>query len=183
MDGQNSLMGECDGKVELRRATAADVGAMATAHVRSWQRAYRGLIADHVLEALDVDARERFWQRVLDSPPEITPLLAVVDGRVVGFVSAGRCEDEDAPKSTGQVYAIYLIAECWDRGLGRNLMQQAEFDLRSAGYGEGSLWVLKTNDRARRFYEQAGWRPDGTEKTEGFGGADLHEIRYRKPLA
>ena len=86
-------MGECDGKAKLRRATAADARAIATVHVRSWQQAYRGLIADHVLDALDVETRERFWQQALESPPEITPLLAIVDDRVIGFVSAGRCGD------------------------------------------------------------------------------------------
>jgi ribosomal protein S18 acetylase RimI-like enzyme len=176
-------MGECDGKAELRRATAADARAIGTVHVRSWQRTYRGLVADEVSDALDVDKRERFWQRALEGPRQITPLLAVVDDRVVGFVSAGPCEDEDASRSTGQVYAIYLIAECWDRGLGRDLLQEAEVDLRLAGYKEGSLWVLKTNERARRFYEAAGWRPDGSEKTETFGGANLLEIRYRKPFS
>jgi len=33
------------------------------------------------------------------------------------------------------------------------------------------------------FYEAAGWQPDGTEKTEDFGGTDLLEIRYRKALS
>src|SRR5512133_3827306 len=100
-------MGDCDGKVDLRRATATDARAIATVHARSWQRTYRGLIAEHALDALDVDARERFWNRALEGPREIKPLLATVGGRVVGFVSAGRCEDRDASTSTGQVYAIY----------------------------------------------------------------------------
>ena len=175
-------MGDCDGTVGLRRATAADARAMAQVHVQSWQSTYAGLIPDYVLEAIDVDVRERFWQRALERPPEIPPLLAVVAERVVGFASVGRCEDPDAAPTTGQIYAIYLVAGCWDRGLGRKLMHEAESDLRSAGYIDGSLWVLKTNERARLFYEAAGWRPDGTEKTEDFYGAGLLEIRYRKPL-
>ncbi|MDQ6926250.1 MAG: nucleotidyltransferase domain-containing protein [Candidatus Eremiobacteraeota bacterium] len=43
--------------------------------------------------------------------------------------------------------------------------------LRGAGSAEATLWVLDTNVRARRFYESAGWAPDGTtkvDKHEGF---------------
>ena len=102
--------------------------------------------------------------------------------RVNLLVGAGPCEDDDLGPSVGQVYAIYLVAECWGRGIGRDLLQRAETDLGSAGYQGASLWVLTTNDRARRFYEAAGWRPDGTHKIEPFGGAELDEIRYRKQL-
>jgi hypothetical protein len=45
------------------------------------------------------------------------------------------------------------------------------------------LWVLDTNDRARRFYVLAGWAEDGASKTDGSRGFDITEVRYRKTLA
>jgi RimJ/RimL family protein N-acetyltransferase len=44
--------------------------------------------------------------------------------------------------------------------------------------------VLRTNARARRFYEKAGWAPDGTTKTDtiGDGTVELVEVRYRRTL-
>lgn len=42
--------------------------------------------------------------------------------------------------------------------------------------------MLDANERARRFYERQGWRPDGAEKTEEHSGATLHEVRYRIEL-
>ena len=44
------------------------------------------------------------------------------------------------------------------------------------------LWVLKTNERARRFYEIAGWKTDGQTKTEERGRVVLNEVRYRFTL-
>jgi hypothetical protein len=44
------------------------------------------------------------------------------------------------------------------------------------------LWVLEGNGRAERFYRAAGWRHDGGRKVEEFQGADVVELRYRKPL-
>ena len=39
--------------------------------------------------------------------------------------------------------------------------------------------MIDRNDRARRFYENAGFRADGAEKHQTFGGADVRELRYR----
>jgi RimJ/RimL family protein N-acetyltransferase len=45
-----------------------------------------------------------------------------------------------------------------------------------------TLWVLRDNERARRFYERAGWSFDGTEKEDVVAGATVTEVRYRRDL-
>ena len=176
-------MGTCDGLIHLRRAAESDARAIAEVHVDTWRRAYRGLVAQEVLDSLNVDSREQFWQRALAAmPADRRPWLAEADAKVVGFVSAGAAEDDDPTQTTGQVYAIYVNADCWDRGVGRNLLGHAERDLRGSGYVDATLWVLAANERARRFYEAAGWRTDGSEQTETLSGAELREVRYRKTL-
>jgi len=174
-------MSVCDGVVHLRRAGENDARGIADVHVRSWRQAYRGLMPDAVLDSLDIEARERFWRRQINvTNHDRRPWLAAdSDGDVVGFVSAGPAEDQSS-SHTAEIYAIYVLAECWDRGVGRNLLQHAERDLREHGYGEATLWVLKTNQRAREFYEAAGWYTDGAEKTDTFGGGEL--VRYRKAM-
>ena len=43
-----------------------------------------------------------------------------------------------------------------------------------------TLWVVETNERARRFYEGLGTRPDGaTRQHEVATGVALREVRYR----
>jgi len=42
--------------------------------------------------------------------------------------------------------------------------------------------VLRGNERARRFYERAGWSVDGTEKDDVVAGAPVIELRYRRDL-
>ena len=44
------------------------------------------------------------------------------------------------------------------------------------------MWVLEANERTRRIYETAGWRADGTEKSEQVLGIDVRQLRYRRPL-
>ncbi|HEU5369692.1 MAG TPA: GNAT family N-acetyltransferase, partial [Ktedonobacterales bacterium] len=84
----------------------------------------------------------------------------------------------DAPPLTGEVRAIYLAQAAAGKGIGRALFAHAVADLRARGYQRATLWVLESNARARRFYEVAGWRPDGARKTEERPGALLREVRY-----
>jgi ribosomal protein S18 acetylase RimI-like enzyme len=55
--------------------------------------------------------------------------------------------------------------------------------LAQAGRREAILWVLEANQRARRFYEAGGWRPDGSAKTLELHGFPLVQVRYRRIAA
>jgi RimJ/RimL family protein N-acetyltransferase len=54
--------------------------------------------------------------------------------------------------------------------------------LRQARFTTATLWVLEGNGRARRFYERAGWAPDGTHKDDVLAGTPIREVRYRRSL-
>ena len=45
-----------------------------------------------------------------------------------------------------------------------------------------TLWVLDGSARARRFYEAAGWAPDGEERIEQLPGFAVREVRYGRAL-
>jgi ribosomal protein S18 acetylase RimI-like enzyme len=176
-------MAKCDGMVHLRRARESDARAIAEVHVRTWQQAYDRLLPDAFLKALNIEARERYWaNEIAVLPPERRPWVAETQAEVVGFVSAGPSRDDDAAGATGEVYAIYVLPECWDRGVGRNLFDRAERDLIQHGYDVATLWVLDSNQRARRFYEAAGWYTDGASKVDRLGEIELSEVRYRLEL-
>jgi ribosomal protein S18 acetylase RimI-like enzyme len=176
-------MGVCDGTVVIRRAGEADARAIAEVRVRTWRRAYRDLMPTSFLDELSVDATESRWRDALRSgEPDRRMQVAESAGQVVGFVSAGVPRDEPVQPLTGEVYAIYVSPDCWDRGVGRKLLAHAEKDLIDLGYGEAVLWVLAGNQRARAFYERAGWHSDGATKRATFGGREVEEVRYRIAL-
>jgi len=89
---------------------------------------------------------------------------------------------ETAQPLSGEVYAIYVLPDCWGQGIGRALLAHAERDLIEHGYDEAVLWVLADNQRARAFYERAGWHADGGTKRDTFGGREVEEVRYRRAL-
>lgn len=176
-------MSPCNGMVHIRRARDSDARGIAEVHVRTWQDAYRDSLPPAFLASLSVDARESLWRDELSAMgPDRRPWVAETAIEIVGFVSVGAARDEVARPRTGEVYAIYVLPDCWDRGVGRTLLAHAERDLVDHGYDEAVLWVLADNRRARAFYEMAGWHADGGTKHEPIGGREISEVRYRLAL-
>jgi GNAT superfamily N-acetyltransferase len=154
-------------------------------HVGTWAGAYRGLLPDAYLDAMDVARWTGGWQRILtgERPPGAATFVAVTDdGGVVGFVDVVPSRDDGAAPDTGEVTSIYVLPSAWGTGAGRRLMTAAVDRLRAAGFRSATLWVLRDNERTRRFYERAGWSPDGAEKDDVVAGATVTEVRYRRDL-
>jgi GNAT superfamily N-acetyltransferase len=170
--------------MRIREAEPKDARSIAEIHVRSWQAAYRGQLTDEYLDGLSVEERLAHHRRTLEAPrAEWRTWVADEGGPVVGFAVTGPSEDSDAEPSTGELYAIYLQPERVGTGMGRSLFEHAIGDLRDSGFKAATLWVLATNERARRFYEVAGWRADGTETSERVDCEMRPTIRYRVDLA
>ena len=168
--------------VDIRRATPADAEAIASVHLDSWDAAYRGLIADAYIDLLLSRRQERAdrWRTILETADGDDRTWVVERaGEVLGFCGTGPARDEDAIVGTGEVLALYLRPGVVGTGIGRQLFAHAVVDLHERGYAPLTLWVLRQNDRGRRFYEAAGWRPDGAQKVETRPGASLDEVRYR----
>jgi GNAT superfamily N-acetyltransferase len=170
----------------IRRAVVRDAEAIAGLHIRSWQHTYRGMLPDRFLDGLSEGQDQRVEAArngLANEGAEVRTWVAERADQVVGFAITGPSRDADAPPTTGEVVAIYLEPAVVGTGIGRALFEHAVADLRARGYQEATLWVLEMNSRARRFYEAAGWRPDGATKTEERPGAVFHEVRYRLALA
>jgi GNAT superfamily N-acetyltransferase len=165
----------------IRQATPADAPALAEVHVRSWQWAYRGQLPDEYLDGLSDTLERRVAARraeLANLPPDHRWWVVEQDGQIVGFAITQPSRDADAPPMVAEVALIYLLPEEAGKGIGRALFAHAVMDLRERGYRQAILWVLEGNTRARRFYEAAGWQPDGARKTEDRPGAVLREVRY-----
>ncbi|HMO11331.1 MAG TPA: GNAT family N-acetyltransferase [Actinotalea sp.] len=170
--------------VQIRPVQAGDAAAVAEAHVRAWQTAYRGLMPADYLAGLDVAQRADAWRAVIaEGPDGYGVLVAVLDGRVVGFAASGPARDQDAP-DLGELYAINLHPDAYARGAAPELLRAVERELARHGHGEAVLWVVPGNARARRFYEREGWAvDDATRPIEIAGRFTVEEMRYRRVLA
>jgi GNAT superfamily N-acetyltransferase len=159
---------------DVRWAVPGDADAVADVHVATWQQAYRDIFSEEFLAGLDLDARRRWWRNRLEDGARVP----VVGDPAVGFCFVGDADDED----WGEVYAIYVRPDRWRRGIGNRLIAAGADLLREMGHHRALLWVLRDNDRARRFYESQGWRLGKPIRVEEIGGTQVTELRYETDL-
>ncbi len=166
------------GDATVRAATVPDAEGIAEVHVSAWRAAYAGLLPAGLLSSLDAGQRAAAWaQRIEAAAGRAFVLVLERDGVVRGFIAAGPSRDADRPEA-GEVYAIYVDPGWQGGGDGGQLLTAAVRRLAAGGFGQAVLWVLAGNAAARGFYESRGWRPDGAEKQETFGGQPSTEVRY-----
>jgi ribosomal protein S18 acetylase RimI-like enzyme len=158
----------------VRRATVEDARAIAEVHIETWRATYVDIMPPEVLAGLDVDRREELWRRYA-ATEGYAVFVAERDGRVVGFVSVGACDDLE---DTGELYAIYVAPDVWGTRAGLALMEAA-VEWLAERWDEAVLWVATENPRARRFYERYGWIVDGDRVDTSLIGAPVPETRYR----
>ncbi|MCC6573508.1 MAG: GNAT family N-acetyltransferase [Planctomycetes bacterium] len=170
--------------LSIRLATVEDAPGIGAMHVQSWREAYAGLLPQALLEALSVEERVDRWKKNLGAKPDSRRnWVSLAGDRITGFVSAGPSRDKDTDAATtGEIFGIYLLKEFWGAGVGREMMRIGISYLAALPSREVILWVLSNNARTRKFYETAGFAPDGSEKSEVRWGCKTHEVRYRAPM-
>ncbi len=163
--------------VEVRKATLADASAIATVHVAAWKEAYRGIVADEVLNNLSVQRRTAQWVNSLsdEAHPYHRAFVAEMDGQVVGFSNFGSPQIKDSGFD-GELFAIYILQAAHKQGIGRKLVVEVVMSMRELGYKSMMVWVLRDNP-ARGFYERLGGEYL-YEKTIEIGGESLMEVAY-----
>ncbi len=165
----------------IRLAEPSDAMAVARVHVRSWQRAYRDLLPRDYLDQLRPEDRAQrydFATRDLRKPQTIVALEGDV---IIGFATTSPSRDSDLA-GWGELCALYVDPEFWDRKAGKDLIWAARGRLVDLGFSSAMLWLLKGNKRADRFYRIDQWVPDGTRRAESIWGITVNELRYRTQL-
>jgi ribosomal protein S18 acetylase RimI-like enzyme len=120
---------------------------------RCWHDAYPGLISWEYLDALSLEKCEEVAFRWPDNI-----IIAKDDDRVIGFTGCGI--RPDVPE-IGEIFSMYVLPEYYGKGVSQQLMNARLEKL--SQYDEITLWVLKENKRAIRFYRKCGFVPDGSE--------------------
>ena len=169
--------------MNVRAATPDDAAAIAQVHVDTWRVAYQGLLPEAEIQSISVEQRRGFWTGAL-SKPNVARVDVAEDGkRVIAFCSYGPTRDND-DDGAAEIHAIYVHPDKWRRGAGRLLCERAMREAINREHGAMTLWVVKGNDRACRFYERLGFAPDGAARSNTrFLRTPFDELRYRKALS
>lgn len=168
----------------VREMGEADIEAVSAIRVRGWQAAYAGIVPPSHLDALTVEddaARRREW---FSRPGrESRDLVAVGEHGPVGWICFGPSRSRlPGAGKPGEVYALYVAPDLIGTGIGRGLLGEAHAAMRDQGFETSALWVLQDNERARRFYERAGYAADGATQDDVYDDVTLCELRYLRAL-
>ena len=94
------------GVTTIRRAAVGDATALARVRVLSWQAAYRGMMPDRYLDALDIDENAARFTRFLSEHSAHSHWVGVVDDEVVAWASACvTARDTELDASVGELAA------------------------------------------------------------------------------
>ena len=132
------------------------------------------------LDALSIGQRRIAWTSIFGDTdwPSTGILVLIDDGAIVGPRTSARVATMTR-RVRGQTHAIYLRHRRGVKAADTSHDGGAPA-LTQAAFTAATLWVLDSNDRARRFYELGGWQWDGTDKLDVIGGRRIRELRYRR---
>nr|WP_246323978.1 GNAT family N-acetyltransferase [Petropleomorpha daqingensis] len=142
-----------------------------------------------VLDEWDEDAATEAWRTAVTAPP--TPghgvLVAVERDEIVGFAAYGPAElgAGEVPDPAGPTteIATLLVEPRWGRrGHGSRLLAAVADLAMATGTARLQVWLPETDGVSARFYESAGWAPQGWARTLETGGAPLREVRWHTML-
>ncbi len=159
----------------IRPAAPEDAEGIARVHMDTWLTTYRGLMPDDVLDSLSLDAQTRRWEASLRQPKRTSTVVAQEEAVIVGFASFGPELGNDR-RYQGELYAIYILEQQQQKGIGRQLMRAAAQGLEQWHFPNMMLWVLSSNP-AKDFYEKLGGKHLRDRSVE-FHGALLDESAY-----
>mgnify|MGYP000963489198 CR=1 FL=1 len=166
-------------EVTLRFATDADLANVAAIHIASWRATYADELSASYLASLQVSDRVVLWRQRLAQGAQLM-VAEDAGGAPLGFCASGPSRDIDEPPGVWEIWNIHLSPDQKGRGLGSQLFDAGAELGRARGATQLTLWVVATNDRARRFYERKGMTCDGKEKYVSLADERMHEVRYRK---
>lgn len=163
----------------IREANYNDALSIAKVHIDTWRTAYKGIVSDEYLNKMDYDAREKRWQKTIGEASKAGKYIFVAEDEeagVVGFASCGLERDGDKLYK-GELYAIYIIKEYQNRGIGKLLFNSVVNKFAQLKIDSMLIWALESNCTACRFYEANGGKKI-KERYISIGDDTLKEAAY-----
>ena len=162
----------------IREAKSTDLTGVAKVKIKTWRSTYKGLISEDILENLQIEEQaEKFGDLLSD---EKTKFLIVAEDKdnnneIIGF-AAGGCQRDIEYQIDGEVFAVYILDEYQNKGLGKKLMDYSINKLKGMGLKSMLVWVLDENPY-KRFYEKIGGK-EGNKKTIEIGAGKNTVVSY-----
>jgi len=133
--------------VQIVPVTPENLPQAGYVHALSWQESHRGVCSPAFIAAHTPERQANMLRQAMDSGKQ---LFLLTDSNPIGIVSV----------DINLIEHLYVLPERQGQGYGSRLLTFAI----ERCHGTPTLWVLNSNERARRFYERRGFHPTGVTK-------------------
>lgn len=155
-----------------RRATLADVPALAALHVQAWDETYTGLLPASEFARRNLHYRLDLWGRIIAAAMPVSYLPGI------GFAQISTQRETDLRSDyPHELYSFYTLKHAHGSGAGLALLQHALGEYPRAFTAE----VLFGNARATRFYEKIGGHRL-KERNDMIDGQPIRNIVFGWPV-
>lgn len=142
--------------MKIVKAEIGDADIIGQIHSRAWKQAYADMFPE---EYLCIGTQDKRKQEFLEScnNKDIHYFLIYSDEMAVGIVRVNLCEAECC-----EISSFYILDEYRNKGYGKQVVRYLRnvFDKLKI-----QLWVLENNKKARRFYENNGFKNTGRTRS------------------
>ena len=157
---------------QIRPAQPADARDIAHVHVESWKTTYPGIVPETYIASINEEDSERNWRQWLEANASQV-FVSVDESGIFGFIGGGPIR-EALGEYDAELYAIYLLENRQQQGVGRALVRTLAASLHAQGLKSMIVWALQENS-AVEFYKHLGAVPIMT-KTVNIGCKDLPDV-------
>lgn len=139
---------------EIRPIRPEDLPAVGRLYTDSWERTYRGLIPDQVLDDMTPEKSTEKWRDYI-ARRENAMFVVERGGAVDGFVA---CCPFPQRENSALLDSLHVAPQTQGNGWGRRLIARAARWAREEGFGELVIFVVQGNERAEGLYRGLGAR-------------------------
>lgn len=159
--------------MEIRHATSNDAVSIAKVHVDSWRTTYQNVLPAEFLENLSYEQRTKLWENNLK---EQQVYVAEIEEKIIGFSVGGKERTGHYENYLGELYAIYLLENYQNQGIGGLLFNQVIKELKESNLNSMLVWVLEGNE-AEHFYKAKGGKKVAAKEVN-IAGQAYTELAY-----
>ncbi len=166
-------------KVDFELATAADASAIAALHADSWRESYRGSLPDEFLAGPVLQNRQELWTRRFAAADAFHTIKAIQGDTLIGF---GCVIFDGDPEWGADLDNLHVRTPFKGLGVGARLLHECRSWIHRRDPARAMyLWVLETNDAAKRFYDRRGGVATERRIIEVTAGINRAALRYVWP--